>query len=289
MSNILKFTVPTEYDNRLCKDFLKNHCNVSSRLITKLVRTEMGITRNDKLIRTIDKVFKDDVIVVNLPEDNNDIIPVKGELDIVYEDKYLLIVNKPPLVPVHPTKNHQTDTLANIVRYYSLNKNENYTFRAINRIDRDTSGLVVIAKDRFTSSGLKSLYKEYTAVCCGNIVKNGTVNKNIMLKQGSKMVREVNEKGQKAVTHYEILEKNSKYTVVRCILETGRTHQIRCHMSYLGYPLAGDDLYGGSLIDIQRQALHCSKVKFIHPITGESIGIASALPDDIKFLINIDS
>ena len=289
MDNILIFIVPKEYDGAICKEFLKKHCKISTRLITKLVRTENGITRDDSLIRTIDRVHFGDKIKVKLPKDNNEIVPVMGELDVKYEDEYILVVDKPPNMPVHPTKNHQRDTLANIVRYYALSKGEDYTFRAINRIDRDTSGLVIIAKDRFTANGLKGLYKEYTAVCQGDIVEDGTVDKNIRLKPDSKMVREVNENGAKAVTHYFVLEKNKDYSLVRCVLETGRTHQIRCHMSYLGYPLAGDDLYGGNTRNISRQALHCSFLRFIHPVTKENIEIKSELPEDMNSLLNIDS
>lgn len=285
MYNILIFTVPKEYDGAICKEFLKKYCKISSRLITKLVRTEKGITKDGKLIRTIDSVHFGDTIEIKLPNDNNEIVPVSGELDIKFEDKHILIVNKPPNMPVHPTKNHQRDTLANIVRYYALSKGEDYTFRAINRIDRDTSGLVLIAKDRFTASGLKGVYKEYTAVCQGNIVEDGTVDKNIRLRPDSKMVREVNSEGARAVTHYFVLSRNKEYSLVRCILETGRTHQIRCHMSYLGHPLAGDDLYGGNRDKISRQALHCSYLRFIHPVTKQTIEIKSQMPDDMKSLI----
>lgn len=285
MYNILIFTVPKEYDGVVCKEFLKKHCKISSRLITKLVRTEKGITKDGKLIRTIDSVHFGDTIEIKLPNDNNEIEPVSGELDIKFEDKHILIVNKPPNMPVHPTKNHQRDTLANIVRYYALSKGEDYTFRAINRIDRDTSGLVLIAKDRFTASGLKGVYKEYTAVCQGNIVEDGTVDKNIRLRPDSKMVREVNSEGARAVTHYFVLSRNKDYSLVRCVLETGRTHQIRCHMSYLGHPLAGDDLYGGNRDKISRQALHCSYLRFIHPVTKQTIEIKSQMPDDMKSLI----
>lgn len=281
----LKFIVPIEYDKSTCKEFLKQYCNISSRLITRLVRTDMGITRCGELLRTIDKVYSCDEVVINLPIDNNEITPIKGKLNVIYEDDFILVVDKPPLMPVHPTKNHQTDTLANIVRYYSKNKGEDYTFRAINRIDRDTSGLVVIAKNRFVANEIKSLYKEYTAICCGNIVEDGTVNKNIKLKENSKMVRQVSDDGMKAITHYKVISKTENYSEILCTLETGRTHQIRCHMSYLGYPLAGDDLYGGSLLHINRQALHCSKVVFTHPITKNSINLQSDLPSDIKYLL----
>lgn len=289
MENTLFFDVPKEYDGAICKYFLKKHCKISARLITKLVRIENGITRDGKLIRTIDSVHFGDRIRIKLPNDNNEIEPVMGELDIKFEDNHILVVNKPPNMPVHPTKNHQRDTLANIVRHYALSKGEDYTFRAINRIDRDTSGLVIIAKDRFTANGLKGIYKEYTAVCQGNIVEDGTVDKNIRLKPDSKMVREVNENGARAVTHYFVLSKNIDYSLVRCVLETGRTHQIRCHMSYLGYPLAGDDLYGGKTDKIHRQALHCSYLRFIHPVTKKKIEIMSELPEDMNSLLNIDS
>ena len=261
----LTFIVPIEYDNKNCKEFLKYYCNISARLITRLVRTEMGITRDNQLLRTIDNVYVGDKVVINLPNDSNKITPTKGELNVIYEDDYILVVDKPPLMPVHPTKNHQTDTLANIVRY--------------------TSGLVVIAKNRFVANKIKSLYKEYTAVCCGNIVEDGTVNKNIKLKENSKMVREVSDDGAKAVTHYKVISRSPSYTEILCTIETGRTHQIRCHMSYLGYPLAGDDLYGGSLEHISRQALHCSKVIFIHPISNEKVVLQSNLPFDIKYLL----
>lgn len=286
MDNILFFDVPKEYDGAICKEFLKKYCKISSRLITKLVRTEKGITKDGKLIRTIDSVHFGDTIEIKLPSDNNEIEPVSGELDIKFEDMHILVVDKPPNMAVHPTKNHQRDTLANIVRYYAISKGEDYTFRVINRIDRDTSGLVIIAKDRFTANGLKGLYKEYTAVCQGNIVEDGTVDKNIRLKPDSKMVREVNSEGARAVTHYYVLTRNKEYSLVRCVLETGRTHQIRCHMSYLGYPLAGDDLYGGNRDNISRQALHCSYLRFIHPVTKQVIEISSQLPDDMKSLIN---
>ncbi len=285
MEKYLTFNVPEEYDNKSCKSFLKRYCHISARTITKLVRTPMGITRNNVLIKTIDYVYCGDIIKIKLPQEVNGIVPTQGALDIVYEDENILVVNKPYNMPVHPTKIYQTNTLANIVRYYSLKKGEDYIFRIINRIDKDTTGLVVIAKDRYTAAQLKGLYKEYTAVCHGDIVEDGTVDKKIMLKSGSKIVREVNENGKKAITHYAVIKRNINYTEILCTLETGRTHQIRCHMSYLGHPLAGDDLYGGSMKDIERQALHCSRVVFVHPITGKKIDIKSEIPEDMKNLI----
>ena len=210
-------------------------------------------------------------------------ISTMGKLDILYEDDYILIVNKPYSMPVHPVKQHQSDTLANIVAYYAQNSGKEFTFRAINRLDKDTSGIVFIAKDRYTANAVKfALNKTYFAVCSGIINENGTVNAPIALKKDSKMVREVTPDGAESITHYKVLAKGEDCTLVSLVLETGRTHQIRCHMAYLGHPLEGDDLYGGRLDKIQRQALHCGKLDFVHPITKQPITVTAPIPDDMK-------
>lgn len=286
MNKTLSFTVPKQCDNLTCRTFLRKECQVSARMITRLVRTEMGITSNGIPIKTIDRVHSGDIITLKLPSDNSGIVPTRIELKVVFEDDHILIVDKPAGIPVHPTKNYQTDTLANAVRFYSLQKNEDYTFRVINRLDRNTTGLVVIAKDKYTASKLSGMYKEYTAVCEGRITADGTVCGNIRLCTDSKIKREVHPDGARAITHYHVIYSNEEYTMIVCTLETGRTHQIRCHMSSIGYPLAGDDMYGGSLKNITRQALHCSKVRFVHPVTGEKIEITSKIPSDIVRIMN---
>ena len=199
-----------------------------------------------------------------------------------FEDEYIIVVNKPPLMPVHPTKIHQVDTLANIISYYMNSKGENYTFRAINRLDRDTSGCVLMAKDRVCANSLPdTVQKEYVAVCEGKIHSSGTVDRPIKVMEGRSIQRVVSDDGQRAVTHYFPILFCNGHTLTKFILETGRTHQIRCHMSSIGHPLSGDDMYGGSLEHISRQALHCYKVTFTHPITNEYIEVVADLPRDI--------
>lgn len=278
----ITFIVPSELNNIDAYTFLRKHCEISARTLSKLKRTNLGITRNGELLKTIDILHSGDIVELAMPDDINEIKPVEGELDILFEDKYILVVNKPPLMPVHPTKIHQEDTLANIISYYMNKNGEHYTFRAINRLDRDTSGCVLLCKDRYTANSLKnSVNKEYVAVCEGEISCSGTVSKGIKVMEGRSIQRVVAEDGAHSVTHYYPLLFKNNHTLTRFVLETGRTHQIRCHMSSLGHSLAGDDMYGGSLLYIKRQALHCYRVSFIHPITKEKIDIKSELPADM--------
>ena len=160
-------------------------------------------------------------------------------------------------------------------------------FRAVNRLDSNTSGIVIISKDRHTASLMQTtdVIKHYTAVCHGIILEKGTVDAPISLRKDSKIVRCVDLSGQNAVTHYEPVEYIENGTVLDVVLETGRTHQIRCHMSYVGHPLFGDDLYGGSKEYINRQALHCHNISFIHPFNYENVCISAPLPDDMQLLI----
>jgi len=284
---ILTFTVPSEYDNTQAKWFLRNYCNISVRLLTSLKLVPLGITRNGKLLRVIDFVYSGDIIKIKLPQDNNQIAPVKMDLDICYEDEHVLIINKPPFMPVHPTHDHIYDTLANGAAYYLSSKGQNSLFRAINRIDRDTTGLVLVAKHSYAAANLvKNVNKVYVAVCEGEIKNPGTVNANISLLEGHTIQRTAGAAdGVYAVTHYIPIKCENNHTLVEFNLETGRTHQIRVHMSYIGHPLAGDDMYGGSLSKINRQALHCKTITFVHPITHSNITIDTQLPSDMKHII----
>lgn len=268
------------------RSYLRRVCGLTARSMTVLKYAEGGMTRGGVLLRSSDVVRAGDVIELRLPPDENDIIPVEGALDILYEDAYLLIVNKPPFMPVHPTKVHQTDTLANIVSFYQQKEGERYTFRALNRLDKDTSGCVVIAKDRLSYAiTLPTVSKRYVAVCEGILTGSGTVDAPIALAPGSRIRRCVSADGQRAVTHYEPLRSGCEHTLLALWLETGRTHQIRCHMSAIGHPLAGDDLYGGSRELIDRQALHCSTVTLAHPYSKELIESEAPIPDRFLTLI----
>lgn len=284
MPEQLFFVVKSEYDGMQAKRYLKQVCGVSARMMTKLKKTENGITMDGSLLRTVDSVKSGGKIIINMPKENFEFIEkVKGKIDVVYEDEFILAVNKPPFMPVHPVKQHQTDTLANLVAYYAEQRGEAYTFRAHNRLDRDTSGIVIIAKDKFTINRLKNnVKKTYYAVVHGKVSTCGSVIKPIGLKEDSKIVRHVIDEGSPAITHYEPLDYNECASLLSLSLETGKTHQIRCHMSYLGHPLIGDELYGGKRDYINRQALHCGSVEFIHPVKNNKLFLNAPLPEDIK-------
>ena len=276
----MKFVVEKELDGISVQNFLKRHCNVSSRLLIKLKRTENGITANGKNIRSIDILHFGDMVEIRMPEDENEIAAVNNPVEIVYEDDEVLIFNKPPFMPVHPVREHQLDTLANYAVYYAQSKGENYAFRAVNRLDRDTSGLVLTAKSSFSMTYLtKRVKKVYVALCEGELSGSGTINAPIRLKEGHTIQREVGEGGINAMTHYRAIKTMYGHTYVEFELETGRTHQIRVHMSSIGHSLAGDDMYGGSRVYFNRQCLHCAELEFTHPVTHEIIKVKKE-PDD---------
>ncbi len=288
MAESLRFTVPAECGGMAAKWFLKSRCGLSTRMITRLKREKDGILMDGKILRTIDPVVSGAEIVINLPgEASSYIEPVDGALDICYEDGYLIAVNKPPFMPVHPVKQHQNNTLANLVTAYAQKNGAEYVFRAHNRLDRNTSGLVLIAKDKYSVFKLhKAVHKTYFALVHGRLEGSGTVREPIGLHEDSKIVRRVTEGGSPAVTHYNSIFSGDDYSLISLVLETGRTHQIRCHMSYLGHPLLGDDLYGGTLELINRQALHCGGMIFVHPVTGEKISLKAPIPPDMQRLID---
>lgn len=285
---ILKFEVPQQFDNTQAKWFLRNYCNISSRLLTSLKRVELGISRNGSLLRVVDNINAGDIVEIKLPEDNNTITPVKIPLEICYEDEHIMLLNKPPYMPVHPTHNHVYDTLANGVAYYLKNKGCNSCFRAINRLDRDTTGLVLLAKHSYAAANLvKNVKKTYVAVCEGIIENSGTINAKISLLEGHTIQRIAGTTdGINAITHYKPLLYNNNHTLTEFNLETGRTHQIRVHMSYINHPLAGDDMYGGSLEYIKRQALHCKTITFKHPVAHNIITIDTPLPSDMQRIVS---
>ena len=269
---MMTFSVDSSLDGITVQHFLRRHCHVSARLLAKLKRTENGITANGKHVRSIDVLHGGDVVCLVMPEDETDIVPVTSEVEIVYEDSEIVVFNKPPFMPVHPVHDHQTDILANFAMYHARSRGENYTFRAVNRLDRDTSGLVLTAKNSYAMTFLtEHTQKVYVALCEGVLSGEGTVNAPIRLKAGHTIQREVGEGGIPAVTHYKALETVNGHTYVEFLLETGRTHQIRVHMASIGHPLAGDDLYGGSRQYFPRQCLHCSQLCFLHPVTRVTV------------------
>ena len=218
--------------------------------------------------------------------------PVDLPLNIVYEDEDLMVINKPAGMPIHPSMNNYYNSMANALAYYFEQQNCPFVFRCINRLDRDTSGLTIVAK-HYVSAGMLStmiankvasgIMREYLAIVKGSVQPSeGTITAPLGRKEGSIIERTVDfEKGESAVTHYRVLDEKNGHSLVSLILETGRTHQIRIHMKYLGYPLIGDYLYNPDIEQIQRQALHAWKLSFVHPITGEEMQFTAPLPEDM--------
>ena len=286
-SKSFSFIVEPEYDGIAAKSYLRRVLGLSARSLTLLKYSDGSVTRNGELLRSRDKLISGDTLEIIFPEDTNDIEPVDGELDILYEDEYLLAVNKPPFMPVHPTKIHQLDTLANIVSHYQQTRGERYAFRALNRIDKDTSGCVLIAKDKLSYAQLlPTVNKVYIAVCEGIISGDGVIDAPIALSPDSGIKRCADPSGQRAVTHYHPIANGNGHTLLRLRLETGRTHQIRCHMSCIGHPLAGDDLYGGSRELIDRQALHCASARFRVPFTDRYVTVDAGVPDEFLRIVD---
>ena len=275
------------------KDVLKNYFQISDRLLVKL-KHEQKILLNNKPAY-IDMIVKtDDVISVyiDFEESNDNIAPVKMNLEIVYEDEALLIINKNSNMPIHPSMDHYDDSLSNGIRFYFDSIGLKKKVRPVNRLDKDTSGLVVFAKNEYIQECLirqmkiGEFKKEYIAICSGTFKeKSGIINAPITRKENSIIERCVSENGEKAITHYEVIKEYNDYSVVKCILETGRTHQIRVHMSYIGHPLLGDTLYGTTSTLISRQALHAYKISFVHPITKHDLEFTSKIPQDFVELV----
>ncbi|NLM34009.1 MAG: RluA family pseudouridine synthase [Clostridiales bacterium] len=293
MASVLEFEIKEEDSGRKLRDYLKTEIGLSTRLMRGAAVDGRIRIRNQrvKLNYTLEA---GDIIKIELSkEENQDIEPEKMDLDIVYEDDDILVVNKPPFTVVHPTRSHPTGTLANGVLHHFRSKGENCIVRLVSRLDRDTSGLIIIAKNQYSHMFLakemerNTLIKGYTAVVWGNLKeKEGTINEPIYRPTDDSIKRVVDPRGQESITHYEVIESLKEADVVRLRLETGRTHQIRVHLSYLGNPIIGDTLYGRdeeSLIN--RQALHASHLSFLHPRTKERINLSSDLPEDMKSLI----
>jgi 23S rRNA pseudouridine1911/1915/1917 synthase len=232
-------------------------------------------------------------VCITETQSSEKIPPIPLPLDIVYEDEDILVINKPAGMPIHPSMKNYTNTLANGLAYYFEQQNKPFIFRCNNRLDRDTSGLTLISKHLVSGNILSSMvsrreiHREYLAIVEGHVMPlSGTIDAPIARKPDSIMERIVDfEHGERAVTHYQVVSYSPSYTLVSLRLETGRTHQIRVHMKYLGYPLIGDFLYNPNTKDISRQALHSHKLSFSHPITGEEMSFIAPLPDDMAQIV----
>lgn len=288
----LKYVVENLSTYQNINQILINHFRISTRLLNKLIKNHL-IYKNFEIADTRESISIGDIITINLNynEDNSNIIPTKMPLDIIYEDDWFIIINKPAGMPVHPSTLHYTDSLSNGVRYYFDSINLKKKIRPVNRLDLNTSGIVIFAKSEYIQEQLSYqmkediLKKEYICFINGSLDKKSVIiDLPIARKDGSIIERCIDNTGQKSITIYEVLRKYDKYSKVRCLLKTGRTHQIRVHFSHIGHPLLGDTLYGFSSNFIDRQALHSYKVSFIHPITLEHLSFIAPIPDDMANL-----
>lgn len=278
----IEFIIDEKDDGVKIRSFLRSF-GVSSAMLTKLKNSENGITVNGKFARTIDPLHTGDLLKINIENSGKMPAPVKMDIDIVYEDEDLVVFDKPAHIPVHESRHHIGDTLQNFAAYHL---GENGAFRAVYRLDNGTSGLVAVAKNKFVAAKLaRNIKKDYYAVVSGIIKENGFVDKPIARCGDSIIKREVRQDGESAVTHYEVVSHKDNTTLLKLNLETGRTHQIRVHMEYLGHPLIGDTLYGEGSSLITRQALHCKDIYFTHPVTGEELHLTCDFPTDMKNLI----
>lgn len=285
MNRILTYSVPPEYEGEKVNKFLRGGVGLSYRMVRSLKQIKGSMLMDGEPVRTIDPLKAGATLTLVLPADKSTAEPQQVQLDIIYEDDDILVINKPAGLAMHPTHNHQGDTLANAVAYYLAQKGKDAVFRAAGRLDKGTSGLVICALHKLASAKLAGSYeKEYIAVVEGDYTGSGTIAAPIIRPDPMKTLRAVGEGGEHAVTHWTALENKDGLTKLHITLETGRTHQIRVHFASLGTPLAGDEMYGGKTDRINRHALHCARLTLVHPVTNEKMVLEAPLPEDMKKL-----
>lgn len=282
----------TSGEDSTLKEILLDKLNFSVRSLSKMKR-EQTVLVNGEFKKTSSKIQKGDLIEVKIDEDMANFEPQDLNLDIIYDDFDLIMVNKPPFMVVHPTKSHYDNTIANGVTDYIVKKNEKVKIRFVNRLDMNTSGLVIVAKNAYThhtlsvDMGENKIEKTYITVVKGNVKEEfGTINQPIYRQEEDSIKRVIDDRGQESITHYKVIERLKDATVLEVKLETGRTHQIRVHMEFIGHGIIGDELYG--YVDetlINRQALHAYSLEFRQPRTKEKLIFKAEIPNDIKELI----
>jgi len=292
----LKWVIEHPHGGCLLKEFLKEQ-EISRTALTDIKFKGGQILVNKQEVNVRFKLTAGDEVTLIFPQEQPS-SGVMGEdipLEILFEDEYLLVVNKPSGMSTIPSREHPSRSLANALVGYYEKIDLNATSHVVTRLDRDTSGIVLIAKHRhvhhlFSMEQQRGNVKRiYEALAGGALVlQSGTINEPIGRKIDSIIEREVRSDGQYACTHFKVLKRYKTFTHIELRLETGRTHQIRVHMSYLGHPLLGDDLYGGETALISRQALHCRQITFVHPFLGEEMTFRAPLPADMREILEAD-
>ena len=291
MERIFEYQISSGEEGRKLGDFLREK-GYSRQLLRQLKETENGLLRNGQPTFMTIALKNGDRIRVRLlekAEGSEAIMPAPLPFEIVYEDEDLLVINKPADMPIHPSFQNHGNTLADALTWHYQQQGKEFVYRCINRLDRDTTGLLIVARHQLSASILSDMvrkseiHREYLAIVEGIPPEKGTISAPIGRKEGSAILREVNfETGEPARTHFTRLETRNGLSLVSLKLETGRTHQIRVHMAYIGCPLIGDYLYYPDHTRINRQALHSYRLSFLHPITGKALSFTAPLPEDMK-------
>ena len=289
MDRIFHYQITENEQNTTVLDFLRKK-GFSRHILSSMKADKEALTRNGQRIGGREQLLAGDYFRVRLLETvaSDGIIPVSMPLSILYEDEDILVINKPADMPVHPSIGNYTNTLANGVTAYLDAKGEHSPFRCINRLDRDTSGALILAKNAFSAAVLstqmrnRQIRRTYLAVVEGITPPNGTISAPISRVDDSVIERHVDFlHGEPAVTHYERLETKNEHSLLEIHLETGRTHQIRVHMGYIGHPLPADYLYHPEYDCFKRQPLHSLQLEFRHPVTDKSMCLLAPIPEDM--------
>lgn len=296
MNRTIEYTIPESQNGLRVEQFLRRK-GYSRQNLTEIKRMPQSILVNGIHYYMRQTLAAGDHLQVCIceTESSEKIPPVKLPLNIVYEDEDILVINKPAGMPIHPSMKNYYNSLANALAWYYQDQGKPFIFRCSNRLDRDTSGLTVISKHLVSASIMADMtkkrlvHREYLAIVKGDLTPPaGTITAPLSRKEGSIIERTVDfEHGEEAITHYKLVKKENGHSLVSLQLETGRTHQIRIHMKYLGYPLIGDYLYNPDMEHITRQALHSYHMEFPHPITGQKMTFIAPLPPDMSAIISL--
>lgn len=291
MDRVINYTIYLQNKTVKLHEYLAN-LGYSSAILTKL-RQDSNLSLINGSPAFLNTILKDgDVVTISLLEEKSSekIPPINLPFNVVYEDEDIVIVNKPSKMPIHPSLNNYENTLGNAAAFYYSNESSPFVYRCVNRLDRDTTGLTIIAKNPLSGSILSykenysSIKKTYYAIVSNGdtIPASGTINRPIARKEGSTIERCISESGDHAITHFTLIDKRNNLALIKLNLETGRTHQIRVHMASIGHPLIGDFLYNPDDLTMNRQALHVGELSLIHPIKKEMLSFKAPLPDDMK-------
>ena len=298
----LEYKIDEKWDGKTVKSLLQ-HEGFSSRMISGLKKNPKGICIGNKKVTVLKVLHAGDTLIVrvrNRPEDEaaDRVVPADIPIDILYEDEDIIVVNKPADLPTHSAQNNHDRTLGNALAFYWQQHGKRYIYRPVSRLDKDTTGAIIVAKNAHAAGKLsgalkeRDIHRQYIAIVSGQLEGEGVIDRPILRCEDSIIKRKVGTSDQeneqtKAITHFKVLQSGAEYSVVLLRLETGRTHQIRVHMASIGHPLCGDWLYGQENDLLCRPALHSYDVSFVHPLSGERMKFTAPVPEDMKKYISV--